>query len=161
MKNHTCMSANWPNGLWKYLTNQYHSQKDSNQCTYPWETIKYSVSDYFKHIPTNIFNDTSFQTVYFNKHTSAHPNLTLNNVESSYEVLKCNLEVEDQDEYNVHCRFVHGLIASDLRKEQTIKIDAKATFKLDPALNAENVGADLHRNILNGWFTKGVATAVI
>ena len=68
---------------------------------------------------------------------------------------------EEQDEYNEHCRMVHGIIPAHLKRQQTIKIDSKLPFKLEAALDIENVGPDEHSSILHGCFTKSVGTTVL
>ena len=40
-------------------------------------------------------------------------------------------------------------------------LKAKVPCKLEPALKIEFVGTDKQNSILNGWYTKGVATAVL
>ena len=97
----------------------------------------------------------------YDKHTGTYPTLTLDLVNNAYSVLKCNLPVDDQDDIDEHCEHIHGVAPASLNKELTIKVDAKIPFKLEPALNIENVGTDKHNSILNGWYTKGVATAVL
>ena len=76
-------------------------------------------------------------------------------VNKFYSVLKCNIPAEEQDEFNEHCRMVHGIIPGHLKRQQTIKIDSKLPVKLETALDIENVGPDQHDGILHGWFTKG------
>ena len=45
--------------------------------------------------------------------------------------------------------------------QHSIKIDSKVAFKLEPALDIENVGPDEHSSILHGCFTKSVGTTVL
>ena len=90
-----------------------------------------------------------------------YPQLNEGRIKEEFYVLKCNAEVVEQVDYNEHCAQLHGIEASSLNGEQHIKIDSKVTFKLDPALDIENVGTEDHKSILQTWFTKGVATAVL
>ena len=63
-------------------------------------------------------------------------------ITDTFSALKCNVEITNQDEYNEHCRAIHGIIPAHLKRQHSIKVDSKVVFKLDPALNIENVGPD-------------------
>ena len=67
----------------------------------------------------------------------------------------------EQIDYNEHCNRLHGIEAPKLTKEQNIKVDSKVPFKLDSALDIEDVGTEDHMSILHSWYTKGVATTVL
>ena len=56
---------------------------------------------------------------------------------------------------------VHVMIPAHLNRQQSIKVDAKVPFKLEPALYIENVGYDEYNSILHGWFMKRVGNAVL
>ena len=56
---------------------------------------------------------------------------------------------------------MHGVKPKDLRQEQNIKVDPKIPFKLESAMNIEQLGNNDHWAILNNWFTRAVACQVI
>ena len=78
----------------------------------------------------------------------------------TFIVLKCNIEITNQDEYNERCCSIHGIIPAHLKRQHSIKVDSKIVFKLDPALNIEHVGPDEQNNILNGWYNRSLGRGV-
>ena len=56
---------------------------------------------------------------------------------------------------------LHGIRTDELRAQQSVKVDPKLVFKLDPALNIENLGTEEHKSILHAWYTKSVALAIV
>ena len=87
--------------------------------------------------------------------------LTDSMLTEEYTVFKCNWKVTDQVDYNEHCQKMHGVKPMDLRQEQNIKVDSRTPFKLESAMNIEQLGNNDHWAILNNWFTKGVASEIL
>ena len=98
---------------------------------------------------------------FLNKHKVQYATFTMDMITDTFIALKCNIEITNQDEYNEYFRSIHGIIAAHLKRQHSIKVDSKVVFKLDPALNIENVGPDEQNNILHGWYTRSVGRAVL
>ena len=99
--------------------------------------------------------------MYLQKHANNYPDINADRVSEEFYVFKCNGEVVDQIDYNEHGGRLHGVRPLELKQEQNIKVDSKIPFKLDSAMDIEQVGPDDHYSILGTWFTKGVATEVL
>ena len=79
-------------------------------------TYSYSVVLYYYYVPKTVLESTAYQLAYFNKHKIAHTALTMEMIIDTYSALKCNVEANEQDEFNEHCRLVHGVIPAHLRR---------------------------------------------
>ena len=145
----------------KYLTHNWSDAAKARGFIVASDPLIYAEQKYFECIPQTVFYSKTHRSAYLSKHKVANATLTDNMISEVFFVLKCNAEVVEQVDYNEHCTQLHGVMASTLKVQQSIKVDPKLTFKLDPALNIENVGTKDHKNILQSWYTKGVASAVI
>ena len=56
---------------------------------------------------------------------------------------------------------MHGATPKELRMETNICVDPKIPFKLEDAMNIEQLGNGDHWAILNNWFNKSVTCGVI
>ena len=56
---------------------------------------------------------------------------------------------------------MHGLTPKELRMEQNICVDPKIPFKLDNAMNIEELGTEDHWAILGLWSAKAITSKVI
>ena len=121
----------------------------------------YPVSDYYRYVPKEIQRDPTFEQVYLAKYKRANPTISKEMLETHFFVLQCAVTAEDPQRYSDHCDFVHGLQATDLQQEQTITVDKKIVFKLDPAKEIEHVGSSTHKKILLSWHSKGVVSGLI
>jgi hypothetical protein len=121
----------------------------------------YPVTDYYKYVPRPIMRDPTFEQVYLTKYRRGNPTLTIEMLETHFFLMQCGVTADDPQRYIDHCDFVHGIQATDLSQEQTITVDKKAIFKLDPAKEIENVGTSTHKKILLSWHSKGVVSGLI
>ena len=76
-------------------------------------------------------------------------------------MFKCNAEIDDQSDYNEHCKRLHGVIPTGLTREENLIVDATKPFKLDDAMNIEELGTEDHWAILGIWSAKAVTSKVI
>ena len=95
------------------------------------------------------------------KYKATYKDLDQDKISEEYYVFLCNAEVINQIDYDEHCSRLHGIMPSELIKEQNIRVDSKIPFKLESALDIENVGPDDHDSILGTWFFKGVTSAIL
>ena len=121
----------------------------------------YVVPDYYKKIPKTVLENDHYKQIYFNKYKKEFPNLKIKDINVEFFVLKCNEVIEDQSDYNEHCEQVHGVIPTDLKKEEELAVDATIPFTLDDAQNIEDLGTEEDWAILGEWADKAIHSQVI
>lgn len=109
----------------------------------------------------NMRNSEKYITEFYNKHIGANTTLTMAMIDSIFHTFKCNFEYFHQDDVDDHSRDVHGAIPSTLKPLNTIEIDTKIPFTLNPAHDIEQVGPEKQGRILNGIFTRCVSRGII
>ena len=137
--------------IWPFSKGQ---TKDTQDLLLASSPNGYSIGQYFKLIPKTARASIEHQTSYYNKHKGANTTLTM--------AFKCNLKMFQQDDVDEHTELVHGITSPNLlRALNTIEIDAKLPFHLEPALDIEQVGPDEQGKILDGWFTRCMGRGVV
>ena len=139
----------------KYLTKGWSKEVKMEGYIVASNPTIYQDPRYFESMPEAFLQCKTYKEYYKQKYANNYPSLKDEWIKEEYYVLKCNSEVVDQVDYNEHCAQLHGIEPTRLRGEQHIKFDSKVPFKLEPALDIENVGTEDHNNILHTWFTKG------
>ena len=117
----------------------------------------YTNTEYFNCLPHVVIKSDQYREMYVQANKNDFNSLTISMLKEEFTVFKGNCEVTDQVDYNEHCNKMHGVKPKDLRQEQNIKVDPKTPFKLESAMNIEQLGNNDHWAILNNWFPKAVA----
>ena len=145
----------------KYLTHSFVKSEKKKGVVIASQPDSYSVTDYFYKNTKTVMKCSSYKDMYVQKHKNSYPEINANYVLKEFFAFKCNAAVTDQIDYNEHCKLIHGVKPMQLTQEVVIAVDSKIPFKLDNAMNIEELGTDDHWAILRTWFTKAVASEVL